>query len=208
MSLEASIMIYRFFVALCLAIGLAGCVSVPPPGLGQSDFDKYRITDVTVEGVEVVRSWPAQEEAFLQSGAADPDMASRLQSEPASNFPVLRAYFQRALDERLKAEFASQVSSIFSGPRPVRAVVRLRVFDVPSTARRVFVDNTAKMRADIDLVDASSGASILRYEGPLRTRALIGGLATGIALAVDRSDVGASQINDYVTAYRNWLLQK
>jgi len=185
---------------------VAGCVTVPPPSIGLSDFQKYRITDVAVEGVDVIHSWPAEEAAFLKSNA-DPDIANRLQSEPASNFPAVRAHFQRALEGRLRAEFATTVSPIFTGPRPLRAVVRLKAFDVPSTARRVFVDNHAKLQADIELVDPASKSVILRYQGPYWRRALIGGLATGLALAIDRSDMGSSQITDYMTAYRSWLLQ-
>ena len=36
---------------------------------------------------------------------------------------------------------------------------------------------------------------------------MIGGLATGIALAFERSDSGAEMITDYLSAYRNWLLR-
>ena len=110
-------------------------------------------------------------------------------------------------NERLKLEFASQVSPLFGGARPVKAIVRLKNFDVPSAARRVFVDNDSKMKADIDLVDASTGASVLNYEGPFRSRRLIGGLATPIALALDQSDTGYSMLTEYVTTYRNWLLK-
>jgi hypothetical protein len=62
----------------------------------------------------------------------------------------------------------------------------------------VFVDNDAKSKADIDLLDASIGTSVLHYEGPFRGRKLIGGLATPIALALDRSDTGCPMLTDYV----------
>jgi hypothetical protein len=71
----------------------------------------------------------------------------------------------------------------------------------------VFVDSAAKIQADIDLVDAATGATLLRYEGPLRTRPMVGGFATGIALALDRSDVGAALLDDYLVAYQNWLVR-
>jgi hypothetical protein len=200
-------MFFRAVLLSLAALCLAGCATVPPPSIGLSDFQKYRIADVAVEGVDVIHSWPAEEEAFLKSSVADPEIANRLQSEPASNFPAVRAHFQRALEGRLRAEFASTVAPIFTGPRPLRAVVRLKAFDVPSTARRVFVDNQAKLQADIELIDPASKSVILRYHGPYWRRALVGGLATDLALAIDRSDVGSSQITDYMTAYRSWLLQ-
>lgn len=195
----------------CLVLGfaavLAACATVPPHSLTDNDFQKYRIADVSVEGVEVVRSWPVEEEIYLRSGRAAPDVASRLQSEPASNFPDLQAHIQRALTDRLKMEFASQVSPMFTGTRPVRAMVRLKAFDVPSTTRRVLVDDQAKMKADIVLVDAGSGATVLSYEGPHRTRKLFGGLLTPIAVALDKSDAGYAIISDYMTTYRSWLLR-
>jgi len=88
-----------------------------------------------------------------------------------------------------------------------RGAVRLKTFDIPSAARRVFVDNTAKIQAEIDVLDETTGRLILQYNGRLETKPLIGGVATGIALAFERSDPGNSMITDYLSAYRNWLLR-
>jgi hypothetical protein len=172
-----------------------------------SAFQQYRIADVSVGGVEVIRSWPNEEQMFVRSSHLDADTLNHIQARPASEYPPLRAHIQQVLNERFRTEFSSHVAPLFTGTKPIRAVVRLKTFDVPSTARRVFVDNDAKIDAEIDLIDAKSGALILRYDGPYRTRRLVGGLATGIALALDKSDVGASLITDYMTAYRNWLLR-
>ncbi|HEY8383820.1 MAG TPA: hypothetical protein VIL09_16905 [Microvirga sp.] len=198
-------MVVRLFAAVLVALSLAACVTTAPHNFGGSDFARYRIADVSVEGVEVIRSWPGEEEVFLRTNAVDPETRRRIETEPASQFPALRAHIQRALTTRFNAEFASHVAPIFTGTRPARAVVRLRTFDVPSVARRVFVDTDAKIEADIDIVDAATGEVILRYDGPYRLRRLVGGFATGLAVAFDRSDVGHSQITDYMTAYRDWL---
>ncbi len=195
------------FLVLCVVMLLGGCMSVPPPSLSVGDLQQYRLVDVAVENAAVIRSWPIQETAFLESAAANADLRSRLETEPASNFPQVTAHFQRALAERSRAEMMRHVGPVLSGQRPVRAVIRLKAFDVPSAARRVFVDSAAKIQADIDLVDAATGATLLRYEGPLRTRPMVGGFATGIALALDRSDVGAALLDDYLVAYQNWLVR-
>ncbi|MBV9078310.1 MAG: hypothetical protein JO048_12595 [Methylobacteriaceae bacterium] len=170
-----------------------------------AEYQKLKVVDVSVEGAEVVRSWPAEERTFLQM-RPDPDIAARIDSEPASNFPAVRAHIGTVLTTRFKTEFASQVSPILSGTRPVRAIVRLKLFDVPSTARRIFVDNDAKMRATIDLVDAKTGALVASYEGPYRSRRLIGGVMTGLALALDHSDTGQALITQYMSEYRAWLV--
>lgn len=201
-------MITRRCSVVALALLLSGCLTAPPHSLDISELQKYRMADVVVEGAEVVRSWPAQEEAFVSSGAADPDTVNRLQTEPASNFPALRAHMQRALNEEFKREFASQVAPIFTGARPVRAVVRLVRFDVPSGVRRVFVDTDAKIKAEIDLTDLGTGASVLKYDGPYRSKKLLGGVLAPVAISLDRSDVAIPLITEYVTLYRDWLLHR
>lgn len=200
-------MLRRVFLFAVLGLALSACVSVPPHDLAVTEFQQYRIADVAVEGVEAIRSWPGEEEAFLRTNAVDPGTASRMQTEPASQFPQLRAHFQKVPTARLRAEFASLTDPVFTGRRPLVAVVRLREFDVPSTARRVFVDSQAKIKAEIDLVDKATGRVVLRYEGRWEGKKLVGGLLTGVALALDRSDVGYSMMTDYLTAYRNWLLR-
>jgi hypothetical protein len=160
-----------------------------------------------VEGAESIRSWPTEEERFVQSGAVDAATADRIRSEPATNFPQLTAYFKQVLTVRLKDEFIGLTAPVFAGIQPVTAVVRLRTFDIPSVARGVFVDNTAKFQADIEIRDKATGRVILRYGGRLQTKPLIGGVATGIAVAFEGSDLGYSMITDYLSAYRNWLLR-
>jgi hypothetical protein len=175
--------------------------------LAVEDLSRYRIVEVVVEGVEVIRSWSVEEEKFIQPRVADTATADRIRIEPATNFPQLAAHFKQVLTARMKGEFVSSTASVFAGKQPAKAVVRLKTFDIPSAARRVFVDNTAKIQAEIDVLDKTTGRLILRYNGRLETKPLIGGLGTGIALAFERSDPGNSMITDYLSAYRNWLLR-
>ena len=199
-------MLSRCIAIASMCLLLAGCLTVPPHGLG-GELQKYRIVDISVEGVEGIRSWPHEEENFLKTNAVDPGTADRIRTEPAFEFPQLTQHFQKILSEKVKAELSYLVDPIFTGNRPARIVVRLRQFDVPSAARRVFVDTNAKMQADIDLVDRATNTLVLRYAGRSDMRKLVGGLATGIALAFERSDIGQAMITDYLSAYRNWLLQ-
>lgn len=193
--------------ALCLSLLLAACVSPPRPTLSIAEIQAYRLVDVRVEGAGVIRSWPAMEDLFLRTANTDPDLQVKLQTEPASSFPAVTAFFERALLDQARASLDAQVGPILTGQRPVRAVVRLKTFDIPSAIRRVLVDSAARIQADIDLVDARTGALLLRYEGPLRARQQIGGLATAIAVAVERSDVGAEMLAAYMADYRAWLVQ-
>jgi hypothetical protein len=186
---------------------LAACATVPPHSMDPSAFQRFKITEVVVEGVKVVRSWPSQEEDYLKTHAVDPSVVRRLQSEPSWNFPEVQERFQTALNGQFGAEFGSQITPLFTGSKPLKAVVTLKIFDVPSAARRVFVDSRAKIKAEIDLVDAKTGASVLKYDGPYRDKEIIGGIATALAIAINSSDPGYVLISEYVREYRNWLLR-
>ncbi len=201
-------MITRRFALLSMALAVSGCITVAPHSVSVSELQRYRLTDVVVEGVEVIASWPVEEANYLASVPPDPELANRLRTQPAHAFPELRSHFQRVLTDRFRIELMTQASPVLTGSQPARAVVRLKRFDVPSTARRVFVDQDAKIQADIDLVDARTGAAILRYEGPIRLRRLIGGILAPIAVGIDPSDTGHPMVTEYVSSYRNWLLQK
>lgn len=199
-------MLKRFLALIAISFFLTGCLSVPPHTLSDSQLQQYKITDISLEGIEVIRSWPTEEDRYLQSHQLAPEQINRIQTEPAFNFPELKAHFQQALEARVRSEIGYLIGPILSGHRPVRVVVRLKIFDIPSAARRVFVDNNAKIQADIDLVDKTTGQLILRYDGRPVVRQLIGGLGTGIALIFESPDLGYSMMSDYLSAYRNWLL--
>jgi hypothetical protein len=54
--------------------------------LAVEDLSRYRIVEVVVEGVEVIRSWSMEEEKFIQPRVADTATADRIRIEPAANF--------------------------------------------------------------------------------------------------------------------------
>ena len=194
-------------LALVSVLFLGACVTVAPPSLPAASIQQFRIADVTVEGIEVIQSWPVEEGAVVKGEHLPPETVNRLQSEPASNFPVMRAHFQRVLSARFKSEFAAKVSPLLNGARPVKAVVRLKKFDVPSVARRILVDQHAKLQMDIDLVDPVSGAILLHYEGPFQSQFLMGGVSTVVAVAVEQADPTLGMTSDYIGAYGSWLLK-
>jgi hypothetical protein len=193
-------------IAVCLSLLVAACVAPPRPTLSVAEIQQYRLVDVRVEGAGVIRSWPAMETAYLRTANTDPDLQAKLQTEPASSFPQLTAFFERTLAAQARAGLDAQIGPVLTGARPVRAVVRLKTFDIPSGARRVLIDSTARISADIDLVDARTGATLVRYEGPLRARQMIGGLATAIAVQVE-TDPGTDMLATYLADYRAWLFQ-
>jgi hypothetical protein len=200
------------------ALLLAACVTAPPPSLSLDEIRSMKLVGVELQNPGVVHSWPAGEEAYVASGKADPDIVKRLPNESAQNFPQLQAVFQPMLQQRFAAELDGTVAPVLQGARPVKAVVHLKEFDVPSGARRAIIDGSAKLQADVDLVDAKTGAVLLSYRGPMKAvntgptvaLALIGGL--GAIAAADAKapsgEPGSALVAAYAADYLTWLVTR
>jgi hypothetical protein len=192
----------------CLALMLAGCATVPPPSLSVDEIASFKLAGIEVHGVEVVRSWPVEEKHFLATNT-DPEIARRLPDESAQNFPAVQAFFRTTLEREFAAQFESLLAPIMRGTRPVKVIVTLKQFDVPSVVRRVLIDQYAKIELTIDLVDQKTNAIILSYPGPYRQQFLLGGLSAPIASALSGdNDPGNTLIANYVLDYRSWLVTR
>jgi hypothetical protein len=58
----------------------------PLQDLAVQDLSRYRIVEVVVEGVGIIRSWSMEEEGLIQPRAADTATEERIRIEPAANF--------------------------------------------------------------------------------------------------------------------------
>ncbi|WP_027172958.1 hypothetical protein [Methylobacterium sp. 10] len=193
-------------LALLSTLLLSACVT-PPHSVSLTTVQQFNIVDVSVEGIEVIQSWPSEEGVVVKAENFDAVAINRLQSESASKFPAMRAHFQKVLTERFKAEFATHVSAKLLGTRPVKAIVKLKQFDVPSVARRIFIDQDVKVQMDIDLVDKRTGDILVSYKGPFQSMPLFGGLSTVIAVAVEPVDPTIRMTDRYIEGYGTWLLR-
>lgn len=192
----------------CVTLMLAGCATVPPPSMSVDEIASLKLVGVEVHGVEVIRSWPVQEKRFLAANT-DPEIARRLPYESAQNFPPVQAYFQAALQRIFTDQLQSMLAPVMRGVRPVKAIVTLKQFDVPSVVRRVLVDQYAKLQLTIDLVDTKTNALILSYPGPYHQQWLLGGLSAPIADAIaGDNDPENALIANYVLDYRTWLVTR
>ncbi|SDR61488.1 hypothetical protein SAMN05519103_07477 [Rhizobiales bacterium GAS113] len=173
------------------------------------EISSFKLAGVEVRGGEVIHSWPVEEQHFLATGNVDPEIARRLPSESAQNFPPVQAYFQTSLQRVFNAQFDGSVAPIMRGTRPVKAIVTLKQFDVPSVLRRVLIDQYAKIQLDIDVVDSKTGAHVLFYPGPYRQKWLFGGLSAPIAASIaGDDDPGMELVTTYMSDYRTWLLTR
>jgi hypothetical protein len=192
----------------CVTLMLASCATVPPPSMSVDEIASFNLVGVEVHGVEVIRSWPVEEKHFLATNT-DPEIARRLPDESAQNFPAVQAFFQAALQRVFTAQLESMLAPVMRGTRPVKIIVTLKQFDVPSVVRRVLIDQYAKIQATIDLVDIKTNALILSYPGPYRLQFLLGGLSAPIADAIaGDSDPENTLIANYILDYRTWLVTR
>jgi hypothetical protein len=193
-------------IAFAPALLLAACMTVAPHTVSQENIRNLKLVDVEISGVEVIRSWPAGEDAYARSPDADPNLVQRLPTSLVSDFPPVQAFIAGELKTIFKSEFDAEFGSVFVGQRPVKAFVHLKKFDVPSVARRMFLGGGAIIEAEIDLRDPKTGASILYYSGDWSKKMLLGGLSAPVAAAI-AGDQGRPLVHDFLLQYRDWLLR-
>ena len=196
----------RVVLALGFALLVSACATTPPHNVSVQNIRALKLESVVVEGGANVRSWPAQEDAAINKQLLDAAGAERLKSEPATAFPQLAPHFTAALQAKFEPQIRNQLGFTLSGARPVKVVVRVTQFDVPSMARRILVDSTSKLAAQIALVDAKTGEVIVAYPGPLHTQKVIGGLAAPIFQSIAAVDDADVIVRSYVTRYHEWLV--
>ena len=198
----------RFFHALAVlapALLLAACVTVAPHTISMESIRGLKLVDVEITGAEVIRSWPELETAYARSPNADSEIVQRLQLSSVGALPPARDFIAAELRAMVKSEFNTQFADVFVGSRPARAVVHLKTVDIPSSGRLLIGGQTAIIDAEITLVDARSGASIIFYPGNSATRYLPGGVIAPIARAAI-GDEGRRLLQRYTQQYRDWLL--
>ncbi len=202
-------MFSRFLAVAFIGAFLAACQTTAPHTLSVATLQGMKIVAVEVEGIDKIRSWPAQEAEFIRTANPPAELVEKLRSEPAASFPEVKAYMTQAFVARLQLETNAQLGSVLAGKKPVKLVLRIEAFDIPSAARRVLIDQTLKMKARIDLVEPASGAVLLSYDGPFYSQDVLGGfVGTSLAAAsFERGkDYGTEMINSYIGTYRHWLL--
>lgn len=197
------------FACVCLIL-LCACASIPPPSVSVADISQFHLAGVEVQGADGIRAWPAEEESFIRASGLDADAAAQIASRPIHESPALKTHAAAALTALLQEDMRKELSAVLSGHKPVRAMVSVSRFDVPSVVRRVFTDQVATMSATVTLVEAS-GATLMRSPELFVSAPLLGGLSSLVAGAVEVStgnEPGRVLARNFAARYRAWLLQK
>jgi hypothetical protein len=195
-----------FVIGFCALV--AGCASVPPPPVTSETLQRYRIVGVTVRGAENINSWPAQEAQYVRDANLSEEETKRVAGSSNGSIPALKERMEKSLQTQISGQVKNQLSGFFIGKIPAEHVVTVKYYDIPTLVRRVFTDQYAAIRLDIDLVDKATGRSIALYKGPPSLTYMLGGLASLAQQAVqgDRSDPTPTMLRDYINAYSNWLM--
>jgi hypothetical protein len=113
-----------------------------------------------------------------------------------------------AIVDKVRRAMMTALAPELTGTRSVRLAVRVHEVNIASAIQRVFIGGDHRIEADVDLVDAKTGAPLLSLPSH-RVTAGAGGGVLGVAL----DNLILSDPIDRATAlfaadYRNWLLRK
>lgn len=205
-----------------LAFLLAGCVGGPTShSLSTEDVRAFKL--VGVRGVFTAQTpsieWRAPVTAY---NAANPDRPADLQAyKRVENGQVYTsistsealAYAERAFDARVRKIVEPALAAELRGGRPVRAVVTARRLYVPGlgatvvTAALIGGMPRSALVAEIDLLDARTGAPVLRH-GPILVTVDGGdGLLDLGTTGRYAADAVERLLSEMTARYTQWLLK-
>jgi hypothetical protein len=188
------------------ALALTGCVTAEN-SLSANDIAGMKLAGVTVSYAPDARIvWDDGIRAYAASKGIVEDMAT------ATNTPEGKAYVQNLLASHVKGGVERQMAGQLNGTRPVRLDVVVHSFAIASAVQRIVIGGGHGMTADANLVDARTGAVILRHPNLMANVGAAGGLigtavqsAVEAAAKIDNTDTVA---NSWGATYRDWLLRR
>jgi hypothetical protein len=195
-------MLRRLFFSVLVGLSLAGCVTA------SNTLAPHQVADMRLQSVAVTFSpnariwWGDGERAFASSKGLP-----ALQAEEAARSAEGQAYLRHAI-AKLGPAFESQLRTALTGTRPVRVEITVKDLDIASAAQRILLGGHHRLTADVNLVDARSGAVVLAFS----EQNAIAHAGQGIGgVLLDNAFLGEPidrVVENYAAQYRNWLLRK
>ena len=196
-------MFSRLLMIVSLGLMLGGCVTASNT-LAPNQVATMRFQSVSVSFQPGSRIWWGDgERAYAASKGQN-----ALQAEEAAKSEEGQAYIRNAIAPRLSQAFEKNLRPELTGARPVRVEIKVKEVEIASAIQRFLIGGHHRLRADVDLVDARSGAVILAFsdQGAMAQAGQgVGGVLLDNAFLGDPID---RVIQNYATQYRNWLLRK
>lgn len=196
-------MLTRFLSTILLTFALAGCVTATKT-VPADQIATFKLDAVTVGFADGARIWWGDGERAYAASKGIPAQ----ESERVADTPEAKAYVRKAISDKLKVAIERRLKGELAGSRPVRVVVRVKDVEIASVIQRILVGGGHHLKADVDLVDARTGAVIQAF--PEQTAVSmagqgIGGTMLDQALLPDPID---RVVNNFADGYGNWLVQK
>ena len=195
-------MFLRFLAVAALGLVLSGCVTVNNT-LSPDQVAALRLQSVDVTIAPNARiSWPDPGNDYMRSrGIETPEAWAAAEGQ-------IDAHTRQVIMAKLRDSMLRELGGDLRGTRPVRIVVRVHEFEVTPGAVRLLFGGDHEIKADVDVVDARTGAPILVFPA-LHTFIQGGRGVLGVAfdnLLLD--DPAERVIRLSAVQYRNWLLRK
>ena len=186
------------------ALALTGCVTTEN-SLSANDIAAMKLTGVTVAyAPDASIRWDDGIRAYAASKGIVDDVAS------ATNTPEGKASVRNALMPHIKNGVERQMAGQLNGARPVRLEVVVHNFAIASAVERVVLGGGHVMNADATLVDARTGAVILRHPHLTTSVAAVGGVIPTLVVSAMEAgtDTTDTVANNWGATYRDWLLRR
>lgn len=196
-------MFSRFLALAALGLLLCGCVTASNT-LAPDQVTTLRLASVSVAFAPNARIWWGDGERAFAALKERP--AS--EAEDAAKSEEGRAYLRNAIAGKLTQAFESNLKGALLGTRPVRLEINVKDVEIASAAQRILIGGHHRLTADVNLVDARTGAVVLAFSEQnaiAQAGQGIGGVLLDNAFLGDPID---RVIQNYAAQYRNWLLRK
>lgn len=184
------------------ALALAGCVTATN-SLSTDDVASFRLTGTTVRFAPDATIWWGDGERAYATSKGQPVT----ESEALAKTPEGQVYLRNTISAKVKAAFDQQLAGKLIGARPVRVEIVIKDVTLTSAIQRVLIGGHHTMTADVNVVDAKTGAVIAPYAA--QTAMSLAGHGIGGAL-IDAALFDAPLdrvVNNYAEQYVGWLLR-
>ncbi|MBK3395720.1 MULTISPECIES: hypothetical protein [Methylobacterium] len=190
-------------LAVLASLCVAACNTVAPNRLSLADTASLRFAAIDVRSTGAAIDWTSAEDEYLRGrnlSLTDPALVRT---------PEAQGFIRDLAARRLKAALERALAARPEGARPVRLVVTLVRVDIPSAARRILVGGAPTIRANIEIVDARTGAVLTTYSGDQGIQpagqGVLGVVVDGALTAGGMDDLYDRAANDFARRFRNWL---
>jgi hypothetical protein len=193
----------RLLAVALLASALGGCM-LPTNTLTKAEVATFKLADIRVSvapNAKIVWYEPLQAYAAAKK-IPDEQYADAIKTEEA------KAHVNGLLASKVKAAMEKEMGAALNGARPVRLEIVVTQFLVPHAPQRLLVGGVYAINADVNLVDAKSGAVLSTHPNLGHSLHSEGGVVAVVAQAIadsvkPKSDI---MIDQYGMIYRIWLI--